>query len=66
MRKYQVGNVCFSSKTKLFLSENADDVKMAGKKQENGSHVEKMMKNVDIDEPSFLDHVHLGCTQRSA
>ena len=25
----------------------------------------KMLKNVDIDEPtSFLDHVYLGCTQR--
>ena len=25
----------------------------------------RWMKNVDIDEPaSFLDHVHLGCTQR--
>ena len=25
-----------------------------------------LMKNVDIDEPtSFLDHVHLGCTQRA-
>ena len=42
----------------LFLSENVDDIKMAG--------VEKMMKHVDIDEPtSCLDHVYLGCTQRA-
>ena len=28
-------------------------------------NTEKMMKNVDFDEPtSFLDHVNLGCTQR--
>ena len=25
----------------------------------------KLMKNVDLDEPtSFLDHVYLGCTER--
>ena len=37
---------------------------MAGKKK-NMAPMRKMMKNVEIDEPtSFLDHVYLGCTQR--
>ena len=32
---------------------------------EHGSLWKKLMKNVDLDEPtSFLDHVYLGCTQR--
>ena len=45
--------------------------KLAGKKQKTGiinyRHPcwKKLMKNVNINEPaSFLDHVHLGCTQR--
>ena len=47
----------------LFLSENVDDIKMAGKKQNMAPTWKKLMKNVDIDEPtSFLDHVYLGCT----
>ena len=38
---------------------------MAGKKQYMAPMWNKMRNNVDIDEPtSFLDHVHLGCTQR--
>ena len=38
---------------------------MAGKKQNMASMWKKILKNVDIDEPtSFLDHVYLGCTQR--
>ena len=38
---------------------------MAGKKQSLAPMWKKLMKNVDIDEPtSFLDHVYLGCTQR--
>ena len=37
---------------------------MIGKKQ-NVAPMWKLMKNLDIDEPtSFLDHVFLGCTQR--
>ena len=42
-----------------------DDIKMAGKKQ-NMTHMwKKLMKHVDLDEPtSFLDHIFLGCTQR--
>ena len=45
--------------------ENVDDIKMAGKKQNVAPMWKKLMKNVDLDEPtSFLDHVYLGCTQR--
>ena len=40
-------------------------MKMAGKKQSMAPMWKKMMKNVDVDEPtSFLDHENLGCTQR--
>ena len=38
---------------------------MAGKKQKMALRWKKLMKNVNLDEPtSFLDHVNLGCTQR--
>ena len=38
---------------------------MAGMKQNMAPLWKKLMKNVDLDEPtSFLDHVNLGCTQR--
>ena len=35
----------------LFLSENVDAIKMAGKKQNTASMWEKLMENVDIVEP---------------
>ena len=42
----------------LFLLVFVDDIKMAGKKQNLAPMWEKLMKNVDFDEPtSFLDHV---------
>ena len=38
---------------------------MSGKKQSMAPMWKTLMKSVDLDEPtSFLDHVHLGCTQR--
>ena len=50
-------------KQKLFLSVYVDDIKMAGKKQNLARMWKKLMKNVDIEEPtSFLDRVYLGCT----
>ena len=50
----------------LFLSAHADDIKMTGKKQNMAPIWKKLMKHVDLDEPtSFLDHVYLGCTQRA-
>ena len=38
---------------------------MTGKKLKKAPKWNKLMKHVDLDEPtSFLDHVYLGCTQR--
>ena len=38
--------------------------KMSGKNQNMAPMWKKLMKNVEIDEPtSFLDHMYLGCTQ---
>ena len=38
---------------------------MIGKKQNMAPMRKKLMKNVDLDEPtSFLDTAYLGCTQR--
>ena len=49
----------------LFLSVHVHDINVAGKKQNLAPMWKKLMKDVDIEEPtSFLDHVHLGCTQR--
>ena len=40
-------------------------MKVAGKETECCTHVEKLMKYVDLEEPtSLFDHVHLGRTQR--
>ena len=50
---------------RLFLSVYVDDIKLAGKKQNNNSMWKVQNKEVDLGEPtSFLDHVYLGCTQR--
>ena len=50
-------SVC-SSKTRIILSVNVDDVFTAGKKQNRVPMWKKWMKNVDLEEPtSFLDHV---------
>ena len=44
---------------KLFLSVCVDDIKMAGTKQNLALMWEKLMKDVDILEPTpFLDHVY--------
>ena len=49
----------------LFLSVYVDDIKLAGKKQNFDPMWKVLNKEVDLGEPtSFLDHVHLGCTQR--
>ena len=49
----------------LFLSVYVDDIKFVGKKQSMFPMWNKVMKHVDLGEPtSFLDHVYLGCTQR--
>ena len=42
-----------------------DDIKLAGKKQNIDPMWKVLNKEVDLGEPtSFLDRVHLGCTQR--
>ena len=52
-------------KHKLFLSVHVHDINMAGMLQNLALIWKKLMKDVDIEEPtSFLDHVYLGCTQR--
>ena len=44
-----------------------DDIKLAGKKQNIDPMWKVLNKEVDLEEPtSFLDHVHLGCTQRQS
>ena len=59
--KFRIGNVCSLFGNKGYFQS----VKMAGKKQNTAPMWNKLMKIVDIHEPtSFLDHVHLGCTQR--
>ena len=50
----------------LFLSVFVNDIKLVGKKQ-NLNLMWKLLdkEEVDVGEPtSFLDYVHLGCTQR--
>ena len=43
----------------------ADDIKLAGKKQNIDPMWKVLMKQVDFGEPtSFLDHVYLECIQR--
>ena len=50
---------------RLFLSVFVDDIKLAGKKQNIDPMWIVPNKEVDLGEQTyFLDHVHLGCTQR--
>ena len=49
----------------LLLSIHVNDIKMAGENQNMAPMWKKLMKDVDLDEPtSFLYHEKLGCTQR--
>ena len=65
-KKCRIGSVFFVHRQhRSFLSVYVDDVKMAGHKQNTAPMWKKLMKLVDLDEPtSFLDHIYLGCTQR--
>ena len=48
----------------LFLSVYVDDIKLAGRNQNLNTMRQKLMKFVDLGEPtSFLDHVVLGMHQ---
>ena len=59
-------NACsFIAKQGSFLFEYVDDIKMDGRKENMAPMWKKLMKLVDIDEPtSFLDLVYMGCAQR--
>ena len=49
----------------FFLSVHVEDIKLAGKKQNLDPMWKAINKEVDSGKPtSFLDHAHLGCTQR--
>ena len=48
----------------IFLSVYVDDIKMYGKRQNMAPDWKKLMKNVDLDEPTPFRDEHLGCTQR--
>ena len=41
-KSIELGMSVFPQKPGLFLSENMDDIKMAGKKADYGTHVEEM------------------------
>ena len=65
VKKCRVGNVFVHRKQGLFLSVYVDDIKMSGKKQIMAPVWKKLMKSVDLEEPTtFLHHEKLGCTQR--
>ena len=65
-KRYRIGNVNLVHRRQgLFLSVNVDDTKMAGRREKMSPMWKKLMKLVDLGEPtSFLDHVFLGCAQR--
>ena len=49
----------------LCLSVYVDDIKMAGRRQNTAPMLNKLIKLVDLGEPtSFLDHVYWGYTER--
>ena len=48
----------------LFLSVYVDDIKFVGKTENIEPTWKFLMNNVDLGEPTFLDHAYLGCTQR--
>ena len=65
-QKFLTGSAysCLVQKGGLFLSVYVDDIKLAGKK-ENNQMWKVLNKQIELGEPtSFLDHVYLGCTQR--
>ena len=52
-------------KQNLFFCVCVDDIKMIGRTHNLNPLLKKLMKLVDLGEPtSFLDHVYLGWTQR--
>ena len=65
-RDYRIENAYFVHQQQgLFLSVYVDDIKLDGRKQNLNLIWKKLMKLVDLGQPtSFLDHVYSGSTQR--
>ena len=64
-RRFPIGNAYSYTVKKDYFYLCVDDIKLAGKKQNINPMWKVLNKEVDLGEPtSFLDHVHLGCTQR--
>ena len=66
IRESSIGKNFFVNREKgLFLLVYVDDIKLVGKKHNIDRMWKVHLKDVDLGEPtSFLDHFHLGCTQR--
>ena len=63
MEKCRMENACLFTEAKDY--SYLFSVMTSGKKQDLSSMSKKLMRNVDLGEPtSFIDHVYLGCTQR--
>ena len=62
VKRFPIGNAySYTVKKGLFLSVYADDIKLAGKKQNIDPMWKVLNKEDDLGEPtSFLDHVYLG------
>ena len=62
----KLGMFSLTDEKGLFLSVDVDDIKLAGKKHNINPMWKVLNKEVDLGEPtSFLDHVYLGCTQKT-
>ena len=63
--KYRIGMACLCMVSKVYSCPCTWMTKNAGRKQNFNPRCKKLMKLVDLGEPTpFLDHVYLGCTQR--
>ena len=57
-KRTKLGLVCLFIEKKAYFCQYTCDIKMAGKKQNMAPVWKKLMKNVDLEEPtSCLDHV---------
>ena len=62
---FELGILLVPWKHGLFSSIYVDDIKISEEKQTMGPMCKKLMKNVDLEDPtSFLDNEYLECTQR--
>ena len=61
----ELGVLFVQREQRLFLSVCVEDIKITGKNQNLRPMWKKLMKLVDLGEPtSCRDQVYLGCTQR--